>query len=237
MVNGVNEDHVGPARLWVDLSRRWSSFGLRCVRFDLIGLGESPQPGIDPPTSEFDNQGLTDIFDVVRGLSPGDPSNVVLIGLCSGAHLAVRAALQLHIRGVCTINPQVGPALLRTADKLEESEHHLSRKLRKSVRDQPWIGKLVWQMCRVVLPTAYSLKVRKALADQGTEMLLIVSPQDVIPFPRVPILRSLDKRRLISTGKCRIEVVLDLDHDFLNSEGRSKAVAILDNHIMNKFTS
>ena len=92
-------------------------------------------------------------------------------------------------------------------------------------------------MCRVFLPTAYSLKVRKALARDGTEMLLIVSPQDVIPFPRVPILRSLDKRRLISTEMCRIEVVADMDHDLLNSEGRAHAVAILDEHIMNKFAS
>jgi pimeloyl-ACP methyl ester carboxylesterase len=237
MVNGLNEDHVGPSRLWVDLSRRWSSFGLRCVRFDFIGLGESPGPSIEPSTSELDDPGLRDVYDVVRAISPDDPSNVVLLGLCSGAHLAVRAALRHHYRGVCTINPQVGPAILRTADRLEESEHKLSRTLRQWVKDQPWIGKLVWQMCRVVLPNAYSFKVRRALADQGTEMLLVVSPQDVIPFPRIPILRSIDKRRLISTEKCRIEVIPDMDHDFLNSQGRAKAVAIIDGHIMSKYAS
>jgi pimeloyl-ACP methyl ester carboxylesterase len=237
MVNGANEDHVGPSRLWVDLSRRWSSYGLRCVRFDFMGLGESPRSGIDPSASESDDPELADINDVIRALSPDDPSNAVLIGLCSGAHVALRAALQLHSRGVCTINPQVGPALLRTADRLEESEHSLFRRVRQSVKDQPWIGKLVWQMCRVVLPTAYSLKVRKALAEAGTEMLLIVSPQDINPFPRTPILRSLDQRRLIPTTKCRIDIVPDMDHDFLNSEGRAKAVAILDDHILNIFSS
>jgi pimeloyl-ACP methyl ester carboxylesterase len=237
MVNGLNEDHVGPSRQWVELSRRWSSFGLRCVRFDFIDLGESPQANDDLPSGERDDPGLRDIVDVIRGLSPDDASNVVLVGLCSGAHLAVRAALQLQIRGLCTINPQVGPAILRTADRLEESEHRLSRNLRQSVKNQPWIGKLVWQVCRVLLPTAYSLKVRRALANQGTEMLLIVSPQDINPFPRTPILRSLDKRRLISTRMCRIEVVPDLDHDFLSTEGRARAVTILDDHIMNNYTS
>ncbi len=237
MVNGLNEDHVGPSRQWVELSRRWSSFGLRCVRFDFIDLGESPHAGDDPPGGEHDDPGLRDIVDVIRGLSPDELSNVVLVGLCSGAHLAVRAALQLHIRGLCTINPQVGPAILRTADRLEESEHHLFRKLRQSVKNQPWIGKLVWQVCRVLLPTAYSLKVRRALANQGTEMLLMVSPQDINPFPRTPILRSLDTRRLISTRMCRIEVVPDLDHDFLSTEGRARAVTILDDYIMNKYVS
>ncbi len=28
MVNGVHEDHVGPARLLVELSRRWAQLGL-----------------------------------------------------------------------------------------------------------------------------------------------------------------------------------------------------------------
>ncbi len=42
MVNGINEDHVGPSRLWVELSRRWAGYGLRTVRFDFRGIGESP---------------------------------------------------------------------------------------------------------------------------------------------------------------------------------------------------
>ncbi|HEY5437864.1 MAG TPA: alpha/beta fold hydrolase [Acidimicrobiales bacterium] len=231
MVNGANEDHVGPSRLWVDLSRRWSSFGLRCVRFDFVGLGESPRPGPTSPTRESDDPGLTDIFEVIRDLSPDDPTNAVLIGLCTGAHRALRAALQLHIRGVCTINPQVGPALPRSVDELEKS------RLRKFVEGQPWIGKLVRQMWRVALPSAYSFKVRKTLAENGTEMLLIASSQDLIPFPRIPILRSLDNPRLISREKCRIEVVPGLDHDLLNSEGRSNAVAILDDFIRTTFTS
>ena len=234
-INGMNEDHVGPSRLWVDLARQWSTYGLRCVRFDFSGLGESSKQASASTTDGAEDTGLADIQDVLRELSPEDISNCVLIGLCSGAHLAVRAALELHVRGVCTINPQVAPAILRTADRLEESERHLFKRLRQWVKDQPWIGKLVWQICRVVLPNAYSFKVRRALADQGTEMLLIVSPQDVNPFPRVPILRSIDQRRLISTLTCRIDMVPDMDHDFLNSEGRAKAVAIIEDHILGHF--
>jgi pimeloyl-ACP methyl ester carboxylesterase len=238
LVNGGNEDHVGPSRLWVDLSRRWSSFGLRCARFDFIGRGESPEVSSSPPTKEFDEPGLGEIYDVLLGLSPEDPSNAVLIGLCSGAHRALQAALQLQLRGVCTINPQVGPASLRNRVQVEMSERSWIRsKLVIFVEARPWMGKLVRQMCRVALPSAYSLRVRKALADQGTEMLLVASPQDLIPFPRTPILRSLDKRRLISSANCRVEVLPSMDHDLLNSEGRRQAVAIVDDHVLNKFSS
>jgi pimeloyl-ACP methyl ester carboxylesterase len=241
LVNGMNEDHIGPSRCWVELSRRWSSFGLRCVRFDFTSLGESPWPKDDDGPRDASGIGLEDICDVVRALSPEDPTNAVLIGLCSGAHEALQAALQLLPRGLCTINPQVGPGVLRSADRLTESDQHLiqsvTSKLRAFAEGQPWIGKLVWQMCRVFLPSAFSLKVRTTLADSGTEMLLIASPDDVIPFPRVPLLRSLDKRRLVSTKVCRVEVVPGLDHDFLSPAGRTKAIAILDAHILSKFAS
>ena len=45
-LNVATEPHVGPARLWVQLARRWAALGLRCVRVDMSGLGDSPaRPG------------------------------------------------------------------------------------------------------------------------------------------------------------------------------------------------
>jgi pimeloyl-ACP methyl ester carboxylesterase len=239
MVNGANEDHVGPSRLWVDLSRRWSSFGLRCVRFDSVGRGESPGLRADSPTTDFKDPSWTEIHDVLRNVSPEDTSNGILIGLCSGAHLALQAARQLHVRGVYIINPQVGPAFIRNQGiQRPATEERISAfaQLQKFVKARPWMGRFVRQMCRAFLPSAYSPRVRKTLAHNGTEMLLIASPRDLNPFPRIPILRSLDKRRLVSTGTCRIEVIPSLDHDLLSSEGRAKAVAILDDYVLRSFS-
>jgi hypothetical protein len=73
------------------------------------------------------------------------------------------------------------------------------------------------------------------LAENGTEMLMIVSPDDFNPFPRVPIVRSLDKRRLHTTQLCRIEIVPGLDHDFFNIAGRTRAIEILDAFVHEKF--
>ncbi len=240
-VNGMNEDHVGPSRLWVDLSRRWSSYGLRCVRFDFQGLAESPPIDSEALAQEIDASHTQDICDVARAISPLEPSNVILIGLCSGAHQALEAALQLRARGVCTINPQVGRSISRSAEKLVHSNRRVVQKVasrtRKEIERRRWIGQLVWQFSRFILPSAYAPRVRRQLERNGTEMLLIASPDGLSSFPRVPILRSLDQRRLISSEHCTIEVVPGLDHDFLNVVGRATAVAILDDYVLKTFVS
>jgi len=110
-------------------------------------------------------------------------------------------------------------------------------RMKKYVERHGWMGRIVWQAARVFLPSAYSLSVRKDLAANGTEMLLIVSPDDFNPFPRIPIVRSLDKHRLQSTDLCRIEIVPGLDHDFFNIAGRAKAIEILDAYVHEKFVT
>ena len=41
-LNVSTDEHTGPSRLWVELSRRWAALGLQCLRFDLTGIGDSP---------------------------------------------------------------------------------------------------------------------------------------------------------------------------------------------------
>ena len=50
-VNNGFGSHVGPSRLWVVLARRWAAAGLRCVRLDLSGIGDSPSREDSPSTS------------------------------------------------------------------------------------------------------------------------------------------------------------------------------------------
>ena len=102
----ANEHHVGPARTWVDLARRWAGEGIPSVRLDLSGLGDSPlrhqhQGEFIPVAPEaFD-----DVIDAARAISPLDPSNVILVGLCASAYQALDSAFDLYPRGVLAINP------------------------------------------------------------------------------------------------------------------------------------
>ncbi|MGD0854016.1 MAG: alpha/beta fold hydrolase [Acidimicrobiales bacterium] len=239
MVNGMNEDHWGPSRLWVDLSRKWASEGFRCVRFDSAAQGESGWPEDALTKPEAQGARVVDICDVVRALCPEDPSYAVLVGLCSGAQQALDAALELKARGICSVNPQVGRAIVQYGFRLHRSNRSIVRslgaRLRTRFEGHRWIWKLVWQLSRVVLPNAFSFKVRRRLVANGTKMLLIASLSDVRPFPRVPILRSFDERRLVSSAMCQIHIVTGLDHDFMNIDARARAVAIVDSFVMGEF--
>ena len=116
-------DHVGPARLWVDLGRRWAAQGMRSVRCDLSGLGNSPPRPGQPDDEVYMPEAIEDVLDVASAVSPDDPADVVLVGLCSGGYHAIEAALVLGARGVCRgesgVPPQAGgtPRGGRSADQ------------------------------------------------------------------------------------------------------------------------
>jgi dienelactone hydrolase len=239
MVNGINEDHVGPSRLWVELSRRWASVGIRSLRFDFSELGESPWLPSQPKRPMFDRTLRQDIVNAVRALNLTSPDDVVLIGLCSGAQLALEVALELKARGVCTINPQVGAGVLRSADVLKNSDRDSIRSYAKRVESvlkrHQWLSEIILRISRLVLLSAYSPKVRSTLIKNHTEMLLLLSPNDLSPFGRIPIIGSLENRRFVSSEYLQIEIVPGLDHDFLSTVGRTRAVSILDRHVVKTY--
>ncbi len=239
MVNGINEDHVGPARLWVDASRRWAALGLRCVRFDFSELGESPWLPGQPERPVFDWTQRYDIADAIRALIPASPDESVLIGLCSGAQIALEAALELKIRGLYAINPQVGAGILRSAEGLRNSDRETVRssahRFEKILKRHPWIDETAQGVSRLVLLSAFSPKVRSALAKNNAQMLLVLGPNDLSPFTRIPVVGSLVGPQLISSEHIQVEIVPGLDHDFLSTLGRARAIAILDRQVVEAF--
>jgi alpha-beta hydrolase superfamily lysophospholipase len=105
LLNGGTTDHTGPGRLWVDLARSWASAGARVVRADLSGIGDSPARPGEPVDAVYSPHALQDVADIVAEVSPGNPSAVVLMGLCSGAYHSIRAGIDLGVGGVVAINP------------------------------------------------------------------------------------------------------------------------------------
>lgn len=104
-VNEGNTPHIGQSRMWVELAREWAKAGLRVLRFDLSGNGDSAaRPGQDWHVTRA-VEAFDDVTDACSAISPSNPSDVVLIGLCSGAYQAVEAGLSLKPRGICLVNP------------------------------------------------------------------------------------------------------------------------------------
>jgi pimeloyl-ACP methyl ester carboxylesterase len=253
MVNGVNEDHVGPARLWVELSRQWAGLGLRCLRFDPYESGESPW--LSNELQADNGPRPQDVRDAVGALNPSISSDAVLIGFCNGARLALEVSLELKTRGVCAINPQVGTGVFLHVDRLETSDRDSVRPLVRradNLRDKyQWADKLIHRILdRLVkseignrawlgalkLSSACPPRVRSALAESDTDALLIISPEDLSTFRRIPIIGRVLRRREASSENYRVEIIPELDHAFLSVLGRSRAVAILSQHIIERFT-
>jgi pimeloyl-ACP methyl ester carboxylesterase len=239
LVSGINEDHVGPSRLWVELSRRWAGLGLRCVRFDFSELGESSwSPGQrDRPL--FDRTQRYEIEEVVRSLSSAAPDDSVLIGLCSGAQVALEAALDLKSRSLYAINPQVGVGVLRSALRLRSSDREAvrtsTRRFEKILKSHPRVDNLIQQISRLVLLSAFSPRVKSALDANNSEMVLLLGPNDYSPFSRIPIVGSLVAHQLSSSEHIHAVIVPGLDHDFLSTLGRTRTVALLDQHVTERY--
>lgn len=105
-LNVANEHHIGPTRLWVDLARQLAFEGITSCRLDLSGLGESPLRRVGQPCFVTRApEAFDDVLEACRALSPEDPSDVVLVGLCSSAYQALESALECLPRGVVAINP------------------------------------------------------------------------------------------------------------------------------------
>jgi pimeloyl-ACP methyl ester carboxylesterase len=256
LVNGIMEDHVGPARLWVELSRRWAGLGLRCVRFDVSDCGESPRLVGAADSSALIDTRPQDVGDAVRALNPESPTDSVLIGYCNGAQLSLEVALELKTRGVCAINPQLGTGVFLHVDRLEESDRESIRSFPQRVEslfsNHQWVDKMIRTPWRAVLASKSGgnlvfgflrlasvcpPKVRSAFAKNGTETLLLLSPEDLSSLLRVPVIGALLRRRQASTENFHVEIVPELDHAFLSVLGRSRAVALLDQHIVETFAN
>ncbi len=162
MFNAAIEEHTGPSRLWVDLSRRWAGYGMRSVRFDLRGLGDSPWQGRQYDSEFFFVEWLNDVLVVSRELNPDEPSDSVFIGLCSGAYWAIEAALELRARGVCVINPPMYINALHTARRLEISRRPSMRSTGQRLKNlikrrwffakHPWMSAATWHLTRILCP-------------------------------------------------------------------------------------
>jgi alpha-beta hydrolase superfamily lysophospholipase len=94
--NAGSAHHVGPNRLHVRLARALARAGFRCVRFDFPGLGDSVIDDADRENVPYPQDASRMVATVLDALSDwSGTERFVLMGLCSGAHTAFHAALDL----------------------------------------------------------------------------------------------------------------------------------------------
>jgi alpha-beta hydrolase superfamily lysophospholipase len=108
LLNPGVDHHVGASRLYVSFARQWSSRGYVVLRMDLAGIGDSmTRPGRQDD-DVFPAAALDDIRSAIDYMRESyNVSDVSLVGLCSGAYHALRAAAAgIQVQRILMINPQ-----------------------------------------------------------------------------------------------------------------------------------
>jgi pimeloyl-ACP methyl ester carboxylesterase len=204
----ANDLHVGPAREWVELSRRIAAAGSQALRWDPAGQGLSGQINRGPWRRIFSKADISDSIAVARHACQ-DAGQLELVGICSGSWYAAQAARNIGVQSAILVNPQVWnwhvtPTLLQQWGVRKEALHanaasdtrggagesrtkrlrallNPARKRTKSFMHNHlprYVLRVLSRVGLVWLPE----DVLTTLACRGTDVTLIASPEDAEEF-------------------------------------------------------
>ncbi len=103
---GANH-HVGSNRIYVEFARRWSAIGFSVLRFDLVGIGDTPSQGGRRENAVYSDSCAMDTRRAMDWLArTRDHRRFALGGICSGAYVSYYAALaDERVDHVMLVNP------------------------------------------------------------------------------------------------------------------------------------
>jgi alpha-beta hydrolase superfamily lysophospholipase len=242
-LNAGHLDHIGPSRLWVELSRRWAALGFRSLRIDLSGIGESPplEGMIERITRSVHS--LRQVADVIDFVAPDGSRDVLLVGLCSGAYQAMEVALSDRVRAVFLVNPSF------RANPLDSGEVGESA-TRREVAETPakWYSALeqlrfLWPIARHFPDFAWRFINSLGLSSSRANSLVRLAKANVDTFvvcdsDQVESLtrgRKADVRRLAKQGALTFAPVDPLDHTVFGPLARRNVSNVLTSWLEERF--
>jgi alpha-beta hydrolase superfamily lysophospholipase len=228
------ESSIGPARQWVEISRRLACDGFSSVRLDLSGIGESPARPGQVERTLYAPHALRDIEDAARAVSPDDATNVALVGVCSGAYAALAAAPLIHPRATVSINPVLtGPGFVvrgatdgawarRLIDRLRDLPVALAASVGSHGRGSKWRSDLADRLPVAAWRVIYALRLAQSPARLLTPVAKLNIPTLLIcgeAEARVAKRRTPDALQRLA-GVSKFEEVPTLNHSLLNASDR-----------------
>ena len=208
-LNSGSEHHVGPGRAWVEYARTLALSGCASLRVDFSGWGESPDLG-HAPGRPYDQHGVAEVGQIVAALRDSGHSAIVLAGLCAGAWIALRAALDVEVEGVLALNPQIywQPGYPVEANIDTETEVRRRSEIRRHKRLAA-IG--VWSFLDVLGARPPAARWLDALARRQTPILAVFAEgDDGLQYIQDRIARAW--RRAGARGLIQVTTVAGIDH-------------------------
>ncbi len=237
---------VGPGRTWVDLARTWAETGLRSIRIDFSGLGDSPLRHKEQRDFEWGApEAFDDVEEVARWCSPSDPSDVILVGLCASGYQAIDSAFHLTPRGVIAINPNISfmPPEVRDgrsvdprrrivmgSSRLQErfrSDSPLAR-VRRTFPGLAWRAK-VWRTASQQRSAAWLPE----LDEVGSDVLIVSGEESFRPIRYGASPRLIN--RLERRGRLRLAYLSELEHGLLIARQRLEVQNLVTEHVRMRF--
>jgi alpha-beta hydrolase superfamily lysophospholipase len=261
LLNAAADYHIGAGRMYVSLARKWARRGYFVLRLDLAGIGDSAtSPGqrddeVFPPAALENVRAAIDFLQARYGV--GD---VTLMGLCSGAYHALRAAVAaLPVNRVLLVNPlnffwQKGMALreLQLAEIVRFPAVYRERLFsfmhwRKLLTGQGPVG--IWRIIaiyihrlRLGLESTFRELARAARIrlqrDLGRELESLAARGVSVAFvfargePGITLLRLLAGSAIEEIkDRCRVYVIDSADHIFGRRGPRSMLEKVLSDEL------
>jgi len=104
-LNHGSNHHIGWARSYVRLARRFAPQGIASLRIDVAGLGDSPAPAGVPENQVYYSGSQPDVSAAINWLERAGYTHITVVGHCSGAHLAFyTAAIEPRIKDLVLVN-------------------------------------------------------------------------------------------------------------------------------------
>lgn len=195
-LNPAAEHHVGTGRMWVTLARDWARHGIRSVRADISGIGDSPtRPGQrdDDVSGPYVQQ---DLFEVVAAVG-ADIHQVLMIGISSGGNNALLAGTLHRLASVIAVSPTGNisappdpgtsadrPPLMRRFDLLMDGLSLSPRASEVRARIRSRLTAAPAWLWDVATSLGLALSPGAVLANQQSTALVLTGPGDTHRFRR-----------------------------------------------------
>jgi pimeloyl-ACP methyl ester carboxylesterase len=150
LLNSGAQRHSGPSRMWTERARAWAARGVPTLRIDLQEIGEAggDPDGMPPGDEYFSPKFAPQVTAVLDALAARDLGpRFLLLGLCSGAYHAFRAAVaDERVAAAILVNPTVlvwRPGIFEERE-LRLNVHYLGEgeRLRKFLRGEIGLRRL-----------------------------------------------------------------------------------------------
>ena len=263
LLNSGGIPRVGPGRLYTDLARLWASLGIRVLRLDLGGIGDS---GVAPGFREhspYSSGVVAEVATAAEWLTVEQGSRgAVAMGMCSGAYQAFQAALAgVPLAGCVLINPIVfhwdeyargDGGTASTARLLRFSLSRIDRwamvfrgkvPLRAHLRH---VGRLLWASGRARLKGALRGRGRgisgepdlarelRSINDRGVDCFIVFAAQEAgMRYLRTHAGAAL--RSLGATAGLRVLELPGGDHIFSPPAARARLVEAVTRYLLGRF--